>query len=710
MTHGWWPQAPGGSDTPSMSTTVAGRGRTGSRPDPARRLRRAVRRTADDPHVLLAIGLAVPTILVHISAPQAGSTGVIAVAVLYVVIQGLLSAAPVHGRHVGWLTRPIPRLTLALVFVTAVANQTGNAGFRPLTALAIPVITMAAAYGGREAAIIASLAAVAYLGPALLTGEGLALAVQRGLVLASVTTILVVGTRRTVSSLEQALGRLRQTLADGRRRSRHVAAVEAAGRALAARGPEHEVLEQVMDLLHHELGYPHVSIYLADGERVRLGAQRGYADAIETFDGTTGVIGRVIRTHRAELVADTSRDPDFIAVAPGVTSEICAPLVVDDDLLGIVNVEADADALDDTDLGSVVLVADRLASALALARERRSLAERADLFQRLTAFGNSVTGSLVTDTVYPTIVAGVRRVLDSDIVVLTVLDRSTGQYFIRGLSGGDLTFLGAEIRPGEGVSGRAIRDRSVVVDEALDRERFPSDVRGAEVNDVLAAIAQPLIRDGVVVGALSLTRNELAEPFSRIEREVLEVLGAQVALAITNTFLHADVTEASVRDPLTGLFNRRHLDASLDRFLAARRRDPADRRPAAVILFDLDRFGAFNKRHGHRVGDMVLRGFGELLDERFRASDLVARYGGEEFVAVLDGATLDDAVRIANEVRLAWAERSFSGADGAPLHATVSAGCARVEDSAHSAEDLFTAADVGLAMAKAAGRDLVVAA
>ncbi len=99
-----------------------------------------------------------------------------------------------------------------------------------------------------------------------------------------------------------------------------------------------------------------------------------------------------------------------------------------------------------------------------------------------------------------------------------------------------------------------------------------------------------------------------------------------------------------------------------------------------------------------------------MLLERFRASDLVARYGGEEFVAILDGATLDDAVRIANEIRLAWSARSFIGVDGEPLHATVSAGCAKLEDKATSAEDLFTAADVGLAMAKGAGRDLVVAA
>ena len=694
-----------------MSTLVAG-ARTASLPRLVRNLRRAARRAAGDPHVLLAVGLTVPTILVHLLEPTSASTGVVALCLLYVAVQTILSTASTLGARIGVLARPVPRLTLAVLFVTVVVNQTGDASFRPLNGLYIPVVTMAAAYGGREALVIGGLAAVGYFGPALLSGEHLDNTIQRGMVLTTVCILLVVGTRQTVSKLEQALHRLRLTMGDARRRNRQVEAVEAVGRALAARGPEAGTLVQVMDLLHDNLGYSHVSIYLVDGAKLRLGAQRGYEHPIETFDGTSGVIGRVIRTRRPELVSDVTRDPDFVDAAGDVTSEVCAPLLVDDELLGVVNVESNRGAVDESDLNSLLLVADRIASALALARERRLLAERADLFQRLTAFGSSVTGSLEAETLYPTIVDAVRRVLESDIAVLTVLDRATGRYHIRAMSGAaDMGFVGTEIRPGEGIAGRAIRERTEVVDERFTRDRFAAGVREAKVEAPMAAIGVPLVRDGVVVGALSVTRSDPSPPFSRIEREAASVLGHQVALAVTNTFLHSDVTEASVRDPLTGLFNRRHLDASIDRFLAARRRRAPDKRvPAAAILFDLDHFGAFNKRHGHRIGDMVLRGFGELLLERFRASDLVARYGGEEFVAVLEGASLDDAVRIANEVRLAWSAKTFTGVDGEPLHATVSAGCARLEDDATSAEDLFTAADVGLAMAKAAGRDLVVAA
>ena len=148
-----------------------------------------------------------------------------------------------------------------------------------------------------------------------------------------------------------ALHRLRLEMGATRRRNRQVEAVEAVGRALAARGPEPDTLEQVMDLLHDSLGYSHVSIYLVDGDKLRLGAQRGYERPDrDVRRDQRRVIGRVIRNRRAELITDVARDPDFLDVAGDVTSEICAPLVVDDELLGVVNIESNRGTLDETDL------------------------------------------------------------------------------------------------------------------------------------------------------------------------------------------------------------------------------------------------------------------------------------------------------------------------------------------------------------------------
>ena len=205
-----------------------------------------------------------------------------------------------------------------------------------------------------------------------------------------------------------------------------------------------------------------------------------------------------------------------------------------------------------------------------------------------------------------------------------------------------------------------------------------------------------MLDDDRVVGAISLTRNDLSRIFSALEVEAMPLIGSQVTLALANVELHARVADAAIRDPLTGLWNRRHLEVSTSRLFAARGRLPLGRRPIAIILFDLDHFGAFNKQHGHIIGDAVLRSFGSILSGRLRSSDIVARFGGEEFVAILDGATVEEAHRVADEIRRELESTRVTGADGESLRATVSAGCASLGPSVSTLEALLEVADVGL--------------
>ena len=145
--------------------------------------------------------------------------------------------------------------------------------------------------------------------------------------------------------------------------------------------------------------------------------------------------------------------------------------------------------------------------------------------------------------------------------------------------------------------------------------------------------------------------------------------------------------------------------------LAVHRRERlSGRRHLSAIMFDLDRFGLFNKEHGHQVGNVVLKAFADVFASRFRASDLLARIGGEEFIVVLDDANREDAVRAADEVRGLLAERSIRAEDGTELRVTVSAGCAELDAADPTRESLLRTADVALFMAKRAGRDRVVAA
>ncbi len=660
-----------------------------------------------DIHVLMAAGLIVPVLVIDLLAHVPSLPVVAALSVAFLAIQ---AAIPRLWKRVLHRTWALPRLLLALVYIALASRLSGDAGVPPIAVLFTPIIALAAVLGGREAIIVGVTACTIFFVPSLTEPDSVFLR-ERAIVLAATGVLLAVGTRRTVASLERARDDLRTALHADRRRARQVAGIEEVGRLLAEQGPTPAALEEVMDLLVERFGYRHVSIYLGDSRAVRLGAQRGYVDPIVEIESTRGVVGRVMRTGRAAFIEDASKDADYVGAADEIVSEVSVPLIMRGEPFGVVNVEGTREhPVHAADLATMVLIGDRLAGALALARERQALAKRAELLEGLIAYSRQLTTTLAPDELHHLLAASLTNVIPCDALTLTVLDAHTGEYRIVASPGWDDRFIGARIRPGEGLTGRAIAERRLVVEPRHDRTSWPPALRDAAMPDTILAVALPLIREGQVVGALAVLRYDLDRPLDALELEILPLLASQAALAITNAGLHAAAQEASVRDPLTGLFNRRHLDASVQRLFAARNRTRHQPPPVSVILFDLDNFGAFNKLHGHQLGDEVLRTFGTILLERFRASDIVARFGGEEFLVVLDGANRDEAVRLATEVRLALEASPIAGADGGLLHATVSAGCAGVSGGLVAPETLLQLADVGLAMAKQAGRNQVVAA
>ena len=116
--------------------------------------------------------------------------------------------------------------------------------------------------------------------------------------------------------------------------------------------------------------------------------------------------------------------------------------------------------------------------------------------------------------------------------------------------------------------------------------------------------------------------------------------------------LHVQLREQAIRDPLTGLFNRRYLDETLAREIARAQRSNT---PLVIAVFDLDQFKRINDEWGHAVGDKVIQAFGAILIGRSRTDDVACRYGGEEFIVVFVGAPLDVALRRVEEWRLAFA-------------------------------------------------------
>ena len=667
-----------------------------------------VTRIGADPHVILAVAVVFSAFVIEVIAGQ-DALGLVGLSAIYLTIQMVLA---LHGPGGRSATVDTARLLVALAVVFWMTLRTGDLAAMPLSCLYLLIVGLAAVLGTRQAVVLGAGAMSAFMSVAITAPAVAPGVLHRGVALAVTMIVLAIGTRRTVASLERAVAHARAASAGQRRRASQMAAVEAVGRALTAKGPSQAALEDVMDLLVAHFDYRYVSIYTVDGPLMRLGAQRGYDDVIESFDGSIGVVGRVMRTGKAELVRDVSADPDYVAANAHVSSEVSIPLAVDGVMLGVLNIESGPESpLDEGDLDTMTLVGDRVAVALALGRERQALQERAELFGRLARFGTAINASLEPVTAYESIIGAVAEVLEVDMTTLVLRDPASGDDRIAAIRGGDERYVGALIQPGEGGVGRCLATGSVVAEDLVQREDFPATVRGARIPDKLVAASFPLLRGDVVIGAVVAVRLDLTRRFSPLELEAMPLMGSHIALALNNVELHAQMADAAIRDPLTGLWNRRHLDVSLARLFAARARlEPEMRHPVAVIMFDLDHFGLFNKRHGHVKGDAVLRTFGSILTRRLRSSDLVARFGGEEFLAVLDGASLDEALQVGDEIRRELEAVVFTGVEGELLHATVSAGCASLGPNVSSLETLVEFADVALQLAKRGGRNQIVAA
>jgi diguanylate cyclase (GGDEF)-like protein len=161
----------------------------------------------------------------------------------------------------------------------------------------------------------------------------------------------------------------------------------------------------------------------------------------------------------------------------------------------------------------------------------------------------------------------------------------------------------------------------------------------------------------------------------------------------------------SITDPLTGLFNRGHLNDCLPKLLE--QVEPT--RPLSLLMLDIDDFKQHNDAFGHPEGDKVIATLADVIRNSIRETDVAFRYGGEEFAVILPGADLERGRIAAERILVAFSHRIFSPRPGANLHKTVSLGVARATESDTPAA-LIERADGALYVAKRAGKDQVISA
>lgn len=223
----------------------------------------------------------------------------------------------------------------------------------------------------------------------------------------------------------------------------------------------------------------------------------------------------------------------------------------------------------------------------------------------------------------------------------------------------------------------------------------------------------PLMAYGELLGMVVLEADVASDPQTGLEIEGSRRFALeQVGLSIGNLKLRESLRQASIRDVLTGLYNRRFFDESSQREVlrALRQHAKGDYAGLALMMVDIDHFKLFNDQHGHEVGDQVLREVAQVLQDQTRGSDVAARYGGEEFTIVLPDITGARAFERAQRVRQE-VEKLVLRLAGKDLGTvTISIGLAQFPMHGSTVDALLLAADKALYEAKSSGRNRVVVA
>jgi diguanylate cyclase (GGDEF)-like protein/PAS domain S-box-containing protein len=216
----------------------------------------------------------------------------------------------------------------------------------------------------------------------------------------------------------------------------------------------------------------------------------------------------------------------------------------------------------------------------------------------------------------------------------------------------------------------------------------------------------PMMAQSEALGVLHLMQPDNVK-MTESKQRLAVTMSEHIAMALSNLRLHETLRSQSIRDPLTGLFNRRFMEESLELEL---RRASRNQRSLGMIMIDLDHFKYFNDNFGHEAGDLLLKELGILLRGNIRGEDIACRYGGEEFMLILPEGT-----RTVTQQRAEFYKDAIQRLDvhyrGLPLgRITASMGVAIFPDHGRTAKALIEAADKALYRSKNAGRDRVTTA
>lgn len=321
----------------------------------------------------------------------------------------------------------------------------------------------------------------------------------------------------------------------------------------------------------------------------------------------------------------------------------------------------------------------------------------------LREVGKALTSTIELDQILGVIMEMIATLYQPRDWSLLMVDEKTDElYFAIVVGEASEKIKDMRLKIGEGVAGWvAANGEPVIITDAYRDERFAKwfDETSGFKTDSLVCV--PMISKGRTLGViemLNLQKSDLTEA----QIELMAAFADFAAIAIENANNFQRITELTIIDDCTGLYNARHMHTLIDTELSRAKRY---KHPFSVIFLDLDHFKNVNDTHGHLIGSRLLYEIGQVLAEGLRSIDAAIRYGGDEFVLILPQTSRAGALKVANRLRESLNSKVFFEEEGLNISITASFGISSYPEDAADKEDILRHSDQAMYHVKETTRD-----
>ena len=472
-----------------------------------------------------------------------------------------------------------------------------------------------------------------------------------------------------------------------------------------------KAVHYALDLLRRTLdGHTAVLLWLNDaGTHLRISELSTSSDDINDapFAVGDGVLGAAVS--KKERVAFTDLKPSYkVPYYTGANPArvlLAIPIVEDGKLRGLLAIDRSKNVPFSPHEEELAAQAARYCLR-AIQNERvfvqleRAKVEQGKLYRAAQALGAALSEKDVPDAG----VRAAREIASFDLAAVTLFDETTRKHQVVAATShaGEIDDLvGAQFAHNGGLVSMVVQNRFPLPYKGeYDASRQVVLSRHFPWPKLPSLLVLPLVLHDRPLGTLILGARR-RHAFGDAVRPTLEVLASHLSVSLSNARMVAKLEQLATTDGLTGLLNKRAMQDNATQKVAAASRFG---RKLSVLITDIDFFKKVNDTYGHDVGDVVIKGLGDILKRQKRGTDMVARFGGEEFVLCCEQTDEKGAMLLAERIREELGKTTFHSSQG-PFNVTCSVGVATFPEAGRDWESMFKAADEALYVSKRSGRN-----